>query len=63
MFSTMLYSIAGSADEDCGVHSGAEPQVQRDAPLLGLRVLVESSRRGSRGDALSQRRFPATIHV
>ena len=24
----MLYSIAGSADEDCGVHPGAEPQVR-----------------------------------
>ena len=38
----MLYSIAGSADEDCGVHSGAEPQVQHvrgggaGAKTLGL---------------------------
>ena len=38
----LYYSIAGSADEDCGVHSGAEPPVSHvrgggaGAKTLGL---------------------------
>lgn len=38
---------------------GGEAEVQRDAPLTGLRVLVEGSRGGGAAQRPGQRRLPA----